>query len=94
MLARQLPNPHRPLDKDHPYNADYARVSDEHGNGGCMWSFGNHLPGAADFGRNAQYGSLLTSTYLAFGGRGATIELINNFRQIISNPCLAGGSHV
>jgi len=60
--------------------------------GRCMWGFGNDLPGATtDFGRNAQYGSLLSTTYLAFGGGGATINRFNNFRQIISNPCTAGG---
>ena len=37
----------------------------------------------------AQYGSLLTSTYLAFGGGGASVNRINNFRNIISNPCRA-----
>jgi hypothetical protein len=58
----------------------------------CMWGFGNDLPGATtDFGRNAQYGSLLSLTYLAFGGGGATIQRFNDFRQIISNPCPAGG---
>ena len=62
------------------------------GGGRCMWGFGNVLPGATtDFGRNAQYGTLLSSTYLAFGGGGATIQRFNNFRQIISNPCTAGG---
>ncbi len=56
--------------------------------GECQLAFGNHLPGSrTDFGRNAQYGSLLSSTYLAFGGGGATIDRINNFRQIIHNPC-------
>jgi len=61
--------------------------------GRCMWGFGNDLPGATtDFGRNAQYGSLLSLTYLAFGGGGATIQRFNDFRQIISNPCTAGGS--
>ena len=59
---------------------------------GCTWQFGSDIPGErANFGRNAQYGSLLSSTYLAFGGGGATIQRINNFRQIISNPCTAGG---
>jgi hypothetical protein len=63
------------------------------GGGRCMWGFGNDLPGATtDFGGNAQYGSLLSSTYLAFGGGGSTIQRINNFRQIISNPCISGGS--
>ena len=54
-----------------------------------MWAFGDHLPGANDFGRNSQYGSLLSSTYLAFGGGGATVNLINNFRNIVKNPCRA-----
>jgi hypothetical protein len=60
------------------------------GEHGCSWAFGNDIPGAStDFGRNAQYGSLLTTTYLAFGGGGATTNLINNFRQIMPNPCRA-----
>ena len=46
-----------------------------------------------NFGRNAQYGSLLSLTYLIFGGGGATRQLINNFRQIIPNPCPAGGNN-
>jgi len=55
----------------------------------CLWAFGNDLPGASsDFGRNAQYGSLLPTTYLAFGGGGATLVRFNNFRQILPNPCL------
>ena len=55
---------------------------------GCMWAFGNNLPGATtDFGRNAQYGPVLCSSYLIFGGRGAAHSLFNNFRQIIPNPC-------
>ena len=75
------------------FSAFQNGVQDEQGNGGCSWAFGNDLPGATtDFGRNAQYGSLLSSTYLAFGGGGATIQRINNFRQIISNPCPAGGN--
>jgi hypothetical protein len=75
------------------FSAFQNGVQDEQGNGGCVWAFGNDLPGATtDFGRNAQYGSLLSSTYLAVGGGGATIQRINNFRQIISNPCPAGGN--
>jgi hypothetical protein len=55
---------------------------------GCMWGLGGKLPGATtDFGKNAQYGPLLTTTYLAFGGGGSTIDRINNFRQIMANPC-------
>jgi hypothetical protein len=75
------------------FSAFQNGVQNEQGNGGCVWGFGNNLPGATtDFGRNNQYGSLLSSTYLAFGGHGATIQRINNFRQIISNPCPAGGN--
>jgi hypothetical protein len=71
--------------------AFYPFFSAFQGNHGCVWGFGNDMPGATtDFGRNAQYGSLLSSTSLAFGGGGATIQRFNNFRQIISNPCLAG----
>jgi hypothetical protein len=72
--------------------AFYPFFSTLHRNGsghGCLWAFGNHLPGGNDLGRNTQYGSLLTSTYLAFGGGGATVNRINNFRNIISNPCRA-----
>jgi hypothetical protein len=75
------------------FSAFQNGVQNEQGNGGCVWGFGNNLPGATtDFGRNNQYGSLLNSTYLAFGGGGATIHRFNNFRQIISNPCPAGGN--
>ena len=61
--------------------------------GQCVWGFGNAMPLATtNFGRNAQYGSLLSSSYLIFGGGGASHQLINNFRQIMSNPCPAGGN--
>ncbi len=74
------------------FSAFQNGAPNEQSKGRCMWGFGNDLPGATtDFGRNAQYGSLLSTTYLAFGGGGATINRFNNFRQIISNPCTAGG---
>jgi hypothetical protein len=54
----------------------------------CQWAFGNDQPNTTnDFGKNAQWGSLLPSTYLAFGGGGSTVVRINDFRNIISNPC-------
>jgi hypothetical protein len=37
-------------------------VPNEQGNGGCRWEFGNVMPGGNSFGRNAQYGSLLSSS--------------------------------
>jgi hypothetical protein len=55
----------------------------------CVWAFGNDLPDTTtDFGRNAQYGSLLSSSYTAFGGGGSSINRINNFRNVLNqNPC-------
>ena len=62
----------------------------KHNGGDCFWQFGNHIPGSAnDFGQNAQYGTLLQSTYIAFGGGGASTTRYNNFRQILNNPCPA-----
>jgi hypothetical protein len=57
--------------------------------GGCLWAFGNQLEGANSFGRNAQYGSLLSSDYINVGG--GTFSRFQNFRQIMANPCPAGG---
>ena len=55
---------------------------------GCTWQFGNDTPGeTSNFGRNNQYGTLLSSTYLRFGGGGSTINRFNNYRGIIANPC-------
>ncbi|HWN00249.1 MAG TPA: hypothetical protein VNO54_24640 [Streptosporangiaceae bacterium] len=81
-----------PVTDDGQPAAFYPFFSTLHGNGhghGCLWAFGNDLPGGNDLGRNAQYGSLLSSSYLIFGGGGAAHNLINNFRSIISNPCRA-----
>jgi hypothetical protein len=58
---------------------------------GCLWTFGGHLRGANDFGRNAQYGTLLSNPYLVFGGGGSFTNLINDYRQIMRNPCPAAG---
>lgn len=57
----------------------------------CVWLLGNDIPGLTtnDFGQNAQYGTLLFSTYLIFGGAGATHSVTDNFRQILNNPCPA-----
>jgi hypothetical protein len=53
--------------------------------------FGSTLPGSnTNFGRNAQYGPLLATNYLAFGGGGASIKLFTNFRRVFSRtPCRA-----
>jgi hypothetical protein len=60
--------------------------------GQCVWGFGNDMPRGNSFGQNAQYGTLLFSNYLIFGGGGTFRTITNNFRQIMSNPCPAGGN--
>lgn len=59
--------------------------------GTCLWNLGTDMPSTtSDFGKNAGWGSLLSSTYLRFGGHGATRQLIENFRNVMStNPCPA-----
>ncbi len=58
----------------------------------CTWGIGNVFPGVTnDFGKNNQYGLFLKLTYLVFGGGGATLQRINDFRNVLSsNPCPAG----
>jgi hypothetical protein len=58
----------------------------------CLWLIGNDVPGLTtnDFGKNAQYGSFLRLTYPAYGGGGATSTRINDFRNVMTNPCLNG----
>jgi len=57
-----------------------------------VWQIGGRIPGTTnDFGKNAGYGSLLFSSYLIFGGGGASRVITNNFRNVFpSNPCPAG----
>jgi hypothetical protein len=58
----------------------------------CQWLFGNDIQGVTsnDFGKNAQYGSILGLSRLKFGGGGALQTLFLDFRQILSeNPCPA-----
>ena len=56
---------------------------------GCVWQFGNDIPGQiTDFGRNAGYGSLLALSYTQKGGGSA--NLYQDFRNIFAiNPCPA-----
>jgi len=56
------------------------------GGGGCIWQFGNDIPGEiSNFGQNGQYGTLLPLDYTQPGGFAA--NFYNNFRNIIPNPC-------
>jgi hypothetical protein len=60
---------------------------------GCRWLLGNDVPGltANDYGKINQYGPLYPSTYLVFGGHGATLTRFNNFQNALgTNPCPAG----
>jgi hypothetical protein len=53
---------------------------------GCYWQFGNDIPGEiSDFGQNGQYGPLLQQSYTTVGG--SSVQLYNDFRNIITNPC-------
>jgi hypothetical protein len=56
----------------------------------CQWTFGANIPGLTtnDYGKNAQYGTLLKLVYPANGGGGATSSRYNDFRQILNGvPC-------
>jgi hypothetical protein len=56
---------------------------------GCVWAFGNNLPGQiSNFGGNDQYGSLLPQTYTTEGG-GSRV-LYNDFQSRMPNPCPQG----
>jgi len=57
-----------------------------------MWTLASDIPGFTtnDFGKNAQFGSLLSLEYLRVGGGGSTLRRFNDFRGVMSNPCPAG----
>ena len=59
-------------------------------NGQCTWTLGNDIPGFTvdDFRKNAQYGTPLNLEYLIFGAGGAIRHRINDFRNVITNPCV------
>jgi hypothetical protein len=59
--------------------------------GGCAFAVGQNVPGFTtnDYGKNAQYGSLLKVKYTDVGG--ATIFHYNDFQRILpNNPCPQG----
>ena len=56
--------------------------------GRCMWAPGQDVPGFSvnDFGKNAEYGSLLKVTYAGLGG--SKSRVINDYQQVLPiNPC-------
>jgi hypothetical protein len=60
----------------------------------CQWTFGANIPGLTtnDYGKNAQYGTLLKLVYPVSGGGGSTTSRYNDFRQILANVPCAGQS--
>jgi len=64
----------------------FSSTSTRHG---CVWQFGNNIPGQiSSFGQNAQYGSLLALSYTQQGGKAA--NFFQDFRNILpNNPCPA-----
>jgi hypothetical protein len=78
-----------PTDEGTPA-AFYPYYSTGHALGGCAFTVGQDVPGFStnDFGKNAQYGSLLKVTYATPGG--GTESQFNDFQQILkNNPCPA-----
>jgi len=56
---------------------------------GCVWQFGNDIPGETNnFGQNGQYGTLLSLAYTNTGG--SSFNIYQDFRNIIPNPCPQG----
>jgi len=56
------------------------------GGGGCIWQFGNDIPGEiSNFGGNGQYGTLIPLDYTNPGG--SSSNFFEDFRNSIPNPC-------
>jgi hypothetical protein len=56
------------------------------GGNGCVWQFGNDIPGEiSNFGANGQYGTLTPLDYTNVGG--SSSNFFENFRNSITNPC-------
>ena len=71
--------------------AFYPFFSTRQKDGQCVWQLGSHIPGSTnDFGQNAGWGTLIQSSFTAFGNGGLAIAAFENFRQVFStNPCQA-----
>ncbi len=68
-------------------NNGFGRDDSFGGRQGCVWQFGNNIPGEfTNFGGDAQYGSLLKLDYTAKGG--GVIQRYEDFRNILRrDPC-------
>jgi hypothetical protein len=66
----------------------YTTTSHGTPGGVCYWQFGNDIPQESNnFGQNAEYGVLLQQNYIGQGG--TAFAQLNDFRNIINNPCEA-----
>ena len=82
---------HIPQDDDGQPAAFYPFYSTTRTSHGCVWQFGNDVPGEiSDFGQNAQYGGLLQLDYTGAGPGGRTGVFYQDFRHILPNPCPQG----
>jgi hypothetical protein len=76
-----------PLTDEGTPAAFYPFYTDTKTSSGCVWQFGNDIPGEiSDFGQDAQYGTLLQQSYTQTGGSSSDIYTV--FRKILNgNPC-------
>jgi hypothetical protein len=76
-------------DAGRPFVAFYPFYTANSTTSGCQWGIGNDLLTTTnDFGKTAQYGSLLGLEYLTFGGGGTTSIRYNDYQQVLGNvPC-------
>ena len=59
------------------------------GGGGCIWQFGNDIPGQiSNFGQQSQWGTLFPLDYTNPGG--SSSNFFEDFRNIMPNPCPQG----
>jgi len=56
------------------------------GGGGCIWQFGNDIPGQiSNFGAQGQWGTLVPLDYTNPGG--SSSNFFEDFRNVLPNPC-------
>ena len=75
-----------PITDDNQPAAFYPYFSTRSDGGLCKWQFGGRIPGSTnDFGRNDQWGALLSQPYTISGG--GAVQAILDYRGVIQNPC-------
>jgi hypothetical protein len=68
----------------------YPFYTDSNAAGGCVWEFGNNIPGEiTNFGQDAQYGKIISLSYTVPGG--GSQNFYEDYRNILNNnPCPQG----